>query len=343
MSAYSNTISNMSFIGALLIVALHTIPIPHSETEEMIIDLLFHKSGFLSATLLMFFGISGYLLVGHIEKQAWWFDAVKKRILSILVPFYIWTLMFIIVKFIFFTLSHLLQLPVVTPNPCPNGIGWLIIELLGLDVFHQTGVVWYLRSLFLYVLVSPLFVFLAKKSYWLSGVVMIIMLYLSRYSSYSVTQINLLDGFLAYTLYLQGLLAFYIGVFIRIHPFKLNLNSTISRCLICSLLVFLIVGGGDGFLVKTLVMITDVLVIYMLCTSIKIPSKLTSLSMPLYLTHMMVKWSIAFALNGLGLYDKLYTSLAFWPFEYFIIVIVSLLIALKMKKTKIYSVLYGGR
>lgn len=65
--------------------------------------------------------------------------------------------------------------------------------------------------------------------------------------------------------------------------------------------------------------------------------------MPLYLTHMMVKWSIAFVLNVLGHYDMLYTSLAFWPFEYCIIVIVSLLIAKKMKKTRIYSVLYGGR
>lgn len=86
----------------------------------------------------------------------------------------------------------------------------------------------------------------------------------------------------------EKLLAFFLGIFLRIHPLNFNFNSTMNRCLISTFLVFLIIGR-DGFFVKTLIKIVDVLVTYMLSSSIKIPDKLTSLSMPLYLTHMIVK------------------------------------------------------
>ena len=46
--------------------------------------------------------------------------------------------------------------------------------------------------------------------------------------------------------------------------------------------------------------------------------------MPLYLIHMIVKWSMAFILNVLGFYDSLFTSLVFWPFEYSIILLLLL-------------------
>ena len=145
-------------------------------------------------------------------------------------------------------LAYMLDITSVTPNPCSNGVGWLVLELLGLDVFHQTGTVWYLRSLFLFVLVSPLLVSLAKKSYRISGVVMIFMLCLSRYCTNGVTQIVLLDGFLTHTLYLEGLMAFFLGIFLRIHPLNFNFNSTMNRCLISTFLVFLIIGAGGWIL-----------------------------------------------------------------------------------------------
>lgn len=238
------TISNICFVGALLIVALHTIPISQDLTEDFIIDLIFHRLGFLAVTVPLFFGISGYLLVGHLERPRWWQEALGKRIRTILIPFFAWTFILVAFKSCFYGFTYVLKVPSVTPNPCSNGVGWLLMELLGLDVFHQTGIVWYLRSLLLYVIVSPLLVFLTKKSYWLSGVVMILMLCLSRYSSNGVTQIVLLDGFLAHTLYLEGLMAFFLGIFLRIHPLSFNFNSTKNRCLISIFLVFLIIGGG---------------------------------------------------------------------------------------------------
>lgn len=239
----NSVISNMCFIGALLIVALHTIPISQSSKEDYIINIFFHQTGFLSVTVPLFFGISGYLLVGHIDRSSWWKESVVKRIKTILIPFYAWTVIFVAVKGFFQFLAYMLDITSVTPNPCSNGVGWLVLELLGLDVFHQTGIVWYLRSLFLYVLVSPLLVSLAKKSYWISGVVIFFMLCLSRYCSNGVTQIVLLDGFLIHTLYVEGLMAFFIGIVLRIHPLSLNLNSIINRSLICTFLLFLMIGG----------------------------------------------------------------------------------------------------
>ena len=243
MNKKNSVISNMCFIGALLIVALHTIPISQNSKEDFIINLFFHQTGFLSVTVPLFFGISGYLLVGHIDRSTWWKESVVKRLKTILIPFYAWTFIFVAVKVFFQSLAYMLNITSVTPNPCSNGVGWLVLELLGLDVFHQTGIVWYLRSLFLFVLVSPLLVSLAKKSYWLSGVVMICMLCLSRYCTNGVTQIVLLDGFLTHTLYLEGLMAFFLGIFLRIHPLSFNFNSTMNRCLISTFLVFLIIGG----------------------------------------------------------------------------------------------------
>ena len=45
------TISNMCFVGALLIVALHTILISQDLTEDFIIDLSFYRLGFLAVTV----------------------------------------------------------------------------------------------------------------------------------------------------------------------------------------------------------------------------------------------------------------------------------------------------
>lgn len=231
----NTTITNMSFVGALLVVFLHVKPIPTTVLENLIVDFVYNKSGFPNVAVPLFFGISGYLLAKHVNENNWYQTSIKKRIKTLVVPFYMWTLILIIAQFLLVGAAHICEVPVVTPNPLKNGWMWFVLELIGLDFFHLTGIVWYLRSLFFLVLVSPILVCVLKKGFLLSFVLFALLLIVYRYGPYSPFGIFWIDSFLANGFYCGGLLPFTIGIFIKIYP---SVAENIPR-------ISLKLGGGN--------------------------------------------------------------------------------------------------
>lgn len=149
----SNKIANMSFVCALMVVFIHLHfgenPTPSMRIVERVID-----GGFCRMAVPFFFVVSGYFLGRHCAEEGWWKEAVVKRIRSILVPFVLWAL-----------LSQLVAMPLAF---CANKIAGRalfaniplfssrIVEVFGLDFFHYPTLVplWYLRSLFIFVVLS---------------------------------------------------------------------------------------------------------------------------------------------------------------------------------------------
>ena len=213
----SRVIANMGLIGALLIVLLHVKPTPSSILGNTIVDFVYNKSSFPGIAVPLFFGISGYLLAGHVGENGWWRKSVKKRLRTLIVPFYAWTLILLLVKTILLVSTHALHLSVVTPDPFQNGLKWFFLELFGLDVFHLTGIVWYLRSLFLMVLISPVFVFTIRKGTLATVLLFLFLLIIHRYGPYSPFGYYYFDAFLANGLYCEGLFPFASGIAIKMN------------------------------------------------------------------------------------------------------------------------------
>ena len=218
MRVRNSVIANMGFIGALLIVLLHVKPTPTTEFENWIVDFVYSKSGFPGVAVPMFFGISGYLLASRISEGGWWQNAIKKRTRTLLIPFYAWTLILISTKLVLYVLSQCFNYPLLTPDPFKNGFDWLIIEALGLDVFHLTNIVWYLRSLFLMVIISPIFVFIIKRGIVPTILLGLFLIGIHHYGPYSPTGNYWIDSFLTNGLYIGGLLPFVLGIILRVYP-----------------------------------------------------------------------------------------------------------------------------
>ncbi len=343
----SNTIANMGFIGALLVVLLHVRPIPATSLGTMLVDFIYQKSGFPGIAVPLFFGISGYLLASHVNERGWWKKAVKKRVKTLIVPFYAWTVILLAVQLVLLVATQALQLPQVTPNPLSNGVAWFLLELFGLDFFHLTGIVWYLRSLFMMVLISPLFVLVFKKGVIPSLLFLLFLVVVHRYGPYSPSGNFYLDGFLANGLYCEGLLPFAAGIAIRMYPTFLN-KVTLEWLKWagggwCILLIIRYIH--DNVMAFYLISVLDVLLIWGLAKSIILPSWTDGISIRIYLSHMIFKWLLAFVLNGLGLYTLLWDSVGFWPFKYLIVVLATTLFVVKTKNRapRIETLLFGGR
>lgn len=84
----SKNFAVMSFVCAVLIVYLHT---GCAAKNEIALGLL-HKtiSSLCRIAIPWFFFASGFFLAKHIGEKGWWHNAIRKRIRTLLVPFWIW-------------------------------------------------------------------------------------------------------------------------------------------------------------------------------------------------------------------------------------------------------------
>lgn len=148
----STVFSRLSFIGACLIVALH-------------ID---QGSGFLAplyrAAVPMFFMMSGYWLVGHVEEKGWWKNALVKRVRTLGVPYFFWIAATLGVLMVLKFIGSLVGLPVT------EGYSWrYIVDSFGWNLCYGVPAnMWYVRCLYLFVALSVGVVALVRRS-WIVG------------------------------------------------------------------------------------------------------------------------------------------------------------------------------
>lgn len=144
--------ARLSFIGACLIVALHA-------------D---QASGFMAplyrAAVPTFFMMSGYWLVGHVEAKWWWTDALRKRIRTLVIPYFFWITVTLCVLMVLKFIGSLAGLPVTEAYSWRyilNSYGWNLCVGVPANM-------WYVRCLYIFVILAVGVVALVRKS-WLAG------------------------------------------------------------------------------------------------------------------------------------------------------------------------------
>lgn len=158
--------ANMSFVSACMIVLFHATPAPESGTWMWWVCRIFGREGICSMAVPFFFLASGFFVAGHLGGIDEWRGEIRKRIRSVVIPFYIW--LYILTAFAFaiwYLKTHVFGL-VPKGNPLGLPMSELILKLTGLHPFEDIGVLWYLRTLFLFVIALPVFGWLSRHWRW---------------------------------------------------------------------------------------------------------------------------------------------------------------------------------
>lgn len=138
--ATSDKISAISFICTCLVVLIH-VPIPSTQLSSGWYLSKFLSYGICLISVPSFFVISGFFLGLHQNETGWWKREVVKRIKSLLLPYLSFNLLYFlwISDFEHLSFSTMIKATIGSPFGFPT-----------------LGPTWYIRSLFLFVLISPL-------------------------------------------------------------------------------------------------------------------------------------------------------------------------------------------
>ena len=218
-----------------------------------------------------------------------------KRVKTLIIPFWIWGT-------IIFLFYCSIGVAVHIFNYQYNGINtleWLsvkgLMRVVGLDYTGNMPTMWYLRSLFILVALSPL-VYRGK----LTVVAAFFFMYIA-FSLYSVRLSQTAQYVLEYLLSLRGLLYFSLGMYLYSHGKRFADWWTIVIGVMG--FVFLACNLYNGSRISDVLMVPGLMVVvYSLVRHMKIPTILTASSFAVYVTHIMIAYSISafYGVMGIG-------------------------------------------
>lgn len=139
----SDILSAFAFLATLLVVICHADDVlSFRPTFAAILG-----GTFSDANVYNFFWLSGFFLGRHLDESGWWRSAVVKRISTLVVPYALWSVLYFVMYDVLKGIPHKTGL---------RGVNQLFGITLG--AAPQCFPMWYIKTLCLFVLASPLFV-----------------------------------------------------------------------------------------------------------------------------------------------------------------------------------------
>lgn len=154
---------NLSFVCALLVVSIHVGSADASSPAAFWTLRIFKEAIGQLFAVPFFFAASGFFLAGHFAEKGWYKTEIAKRVRSLVVPYFVWTVLFAAIgvgaSVIIGLLSGNSLLGAFEDYYGP--LKTVVWQMTGLDLFHMPlmAQIWYLRALFCLVVVSPVFVY----------------------------------------------------------------------------------------------------------------------------------------------------------------------------------------
>jgi hypothetical protein len=226
---FATKVSTLSFFAAIAVCSFH-IPWPE---DSVWLKLFFSVRLHLGALALCFFFVSsGCFLAQQARRLGWWWRAIRRNAVNWLVPYF------------------------ALPATCIAVIALLHFDLGCLfqeNVFYLFGLkpcrspyffsLWFLRSLFLFVLVSPVVVRIISAGYGiplLAFLLSVVLCFVSgivpRPWNSSVESVRFY-GFFYYTFNLIGFFAFSVGIYLVRSPVRRPGPGVIRLCGFIALLL----------------------------------------------------------------------------------------------------------
>ena len=284
---FATRVSTLSFLSAIAVCCFH-IPWPEDTIwQKIFFSLRLHAGSF---ALCFFFVSSGGFLAQQARRPGWWWRTVRRDAVNWLVPYF--TLPAICIAVI--ALLHL-------------DLGCLLRE----DLRHLFGLkpcsspffysLWFLRSLFLFVLVSPVVVRIISAG---CGIPLLAFLFscVACFASGVVpgawtasVETTRVYGFFYYTFNLIGFTAFSSGIYLAQRPVRRPGRGVIRLCGIAALLlaslqvVLMFLGVGCWDLLACLLATPFLLAyVWFRMPDWKLPRAFRGTALSIYLLHLLV-------------------------------------------------------
>jgi len=292
--ATSAKIANMGIVFAFLVVCIHvTWPTDAGVTTFFVKDVFVRHVARYAVPY--FFGVSGYLLAGRFGEPGWWLRAVRSRIVTLGVPFVIWSVLFLLAMACVDVVANLLAGR--EPLSAMRGAWGSVRIFMGMNLFHPPGLVplWYVRNVLLLVAVSPLLKMVTQRLGWMSvgGIALAYVTYWMCAASGAVPA--RWSEFFNYGFSIEGLLCFVVGMVLRERGIRASLSGIGLKA---SFVVWLVAEGlAIGFtgrcvpwapVFRLLSIAATVLFAWKAVPDTPWPKWFTSCAFPVYLLHCFV-------------------------------------------------------
>jgi len=288
MQSLSNRFSNMSLLCAFMVVALHMAGSDVVGHPTWWMHRVFGV-GFFGIAVPFFFLASGFFVEARYQAGGTYWQIVKKRVRTLLVPFFVWNLLYTA-----FILGTICAVDIMAHRPIGTNIalsGFRWLSVLGLYPFSEPylGPTWFIRGLFLIVLLSPLLrILLEKFRLWTLALLFVIMYFTMAY----YPEGSILYRFWRWTVPTTGFFYFTLGMWLRRHPVP---DSKGRRCVFIALPLGIVVQLAEVYFlyhgVNCHVYWRGIMIplvmggIWYLVPSIPLPGLLKGMSFPIYVLH----------------------------------------------------------
>lgn len=208
----SRSIANAGFLCACLVVCLHVDLEADAGTWRWWLHDIVRSVA--KVAVPGFFAISGFLLAGHFGESGWWGRAVRKRVRSLVVPYIIWNEFYLVLSVLLTALAARIGFR----------FGGISIEEFDVSLFVSSlGIVppwdcqlvylWFVRCLFVFVCVAPLFTFVQSRIWGCPILILLFAVYAS--SSFWLPPAEDWRVHFMKMAWMKGVCYFSLGAFLR--------------------------------------------------------------------------------------------------------------------------------
>lgn len=273
----SRKIVNLSFLCAVFVCIIHVKWPTETETGWLLVFLF--KQMICAVGVPFFFVVSGYFLVRHCEEPGWWGRAVRKRIGTLVIPYCVWQF---VTAFVYLLFEHRWPLR-------PGGFG--------LNPFIPPNLVplWYLRTLMIFVVASPLVVKALKR--WGRGFLaaaFVANLVVGVFAAQGmIPEESRVGGLVYYTFSVKGIFYFSLGAYLALRPMTLsrragNLCGVVALAFMVVQLAVCHFRWAVPFDFCVFVLPTLMAFLWVHAPATRMPSVLAQATFPVYLMHAIV-------------------------------------------------------
>lgn len=342
----SARISTMSLLCALLVILIHADRAPIAGTLSSIL----FQIGFILTRVAVpfFFCAAAYFLAGRTHEPSWYMREVKKRVRSLLVPMWVGSIFTFLWSTVLIIGANYYHSEPLCRNLPQTVVDWATI--LALNPFdNPLTPFWFLRTLFVFVLASPLLVWIVQRSKY-AAITLVIVTY-GLYSVFTycvklglVPDESCLKELLTWLFSLKDLFFFTVGIVVRYYPIRLPTGTASNLFFVMMALLLAVLSWY--FSVETFIVLPMLtLFVYLAMPIQALPTALTTCSFPIYVLHMIPLGLINCIFKNVPSLSFSRTSVLGWLIIGVSTMIICMIMCHIMRKVlpKFSCLLFGGR